>query len=227
MYGSREVQFPARRPFPHAEGQLRMRMYVLRVRRASSACGQTFFACGAGSPHASNRSPRAETHLRMRRCTSRRAETHPRMRRCTSRRAETYPACGDALLGVRRRTPHAEVHFSACGDVPRMQRCISRRAETYLRMRRCTSRRAQTLLRMRRCTSRRAETYSACGGAFLGVRRRTSACGGALLGVRRPCSACGGSVLTCGDIFSKLSQPSRFITPLVLILGSILAWLTS
>ena len=32
IYGSREVQFPARRPFPHAEGQLRMRANVLRVR---------------------------------------------------------------------------------------------------------------------------------------------------------------------------------------------------
>ena len=42
-YGSREVQFPARRPFPHAEGQLRMRANVLRVRRASSAWGSTKF----------------------------------------------------------------------------------------------------------------------------------------------------------------------------------------
>ena len=108
FYGSREVQFPARRPFPHAEGQLRMRTYFLRVRRASSACGDP-------APHAGVSSPRAETLLRMRRY---------------------------------------------------------------------------------------------------------------LLGVRRLCSACGGSVLTCGDLFFKPSQPSRFITPPVLIVASILAWLT-
>ena len=101
------MQFTARRPFPHAEGQLRMRTYGLRVRRASSACGD--------------------------------------------------PA------------PHAGV----------------------------SSRRAETLLRMRRY----------------------------LLGVRRLCSACGGSVLTCGDLCFKPSQPSRFITPPVLIVASILAWL--
>ena len=61
------MQFPARRPFPHAEGQLRMRTYVLRVRRASSACGQTFSACEDPAPHAGVSSPRAETLLRMRR----------------------------------------------------------------------------------------------------------------------------------------------------------------
>ena len=114
---------PALRPFPHAEGQPRMRTYVLRVRRAMSACGRTFSACGEIAPHAGERSP------------------------------------------------HAEV----------------------------PSRRAETLLRMRRY----------------------------LLGVRRLCSACGGSVLTCGDLFFKQLQPSRFITPPVLIVASILACLIS
>ena len=104
MYGSRA----ARRPFPHVEGQLRMRTYVLRMWRASSACGDP-------APHAGVSSPRAETLLRMRRY---------------------------------------------------------------------------------------------------------------LLSVRRLCSACGGSVLTCGDLFFKPSQPSHFITPPVLIVASILAWLT-
>ena len=42
-----------------------------------------------------------------------------------------------------------------------------------------------------------------------------------VLRVRRPCSACGGSVLTCGDLFFKPSQPSRFITPPVLIASSV------
>ena len=63
-YGSREVQFPARRPFPHAdvrspraESHLRMRTYVLRVRKRTSACGDAllyggrerhFFVYGSG-----------------------------------------------------------------------------------------------------------------------------------------------------------------------------------
>ena len=108
-------------------------------------------------------------------------------------------ACGRTLSACGEPSPHAGERFP--------------RAETNLRMQRY-------LLGVRRRTS-------ACGDTLLGVRRRTSACGGALLGVRRPCSACGDSVFTCGDLFSKLSQPSRFITPLVLIVASILACLIS
>ena len=52
---------------PRAESQLCMRAYVLRVRRASSACGRTFSACGDPAPHADVPSRRAETLLRMRR----------------------------------------------------------------------------------------------------------------------------------------------------------------
>ena len=164
------MQFPARRPFPHAEDQLRMRANVLRVRRRTSACGGIFSACGDPTPHAELPSQRAETLLRMRNCllgVRRRsylrmhAEMHfsacgdyPRMRRCTSRRAET----------TRRLPPHAEMHFSACGDYtpacgdallgvrrlpPHAEMHFSACGD-YLRMRRCTSRRAQTLLRMRR-----------------------------------------------------------------------------
>ena len=82
---------------PRAESQLRMRANVLRMRRASSARGQTFSTCRNAPPHAGKRSPRAETHLRMRRCTSRRAETLLCMRRCTSRRAETLLRHWDQL----------------------------------------------------------------------------------------------------------------------------------
>ena len=114
---------------------------------------------------------------------------------------------------IYRTTP-----ISACGGPAPHADVRSPRAETLLRMRGC-------LLRVRRpcpacgdpashagVSSPRAET-------LLRMRRY-------LLGVRRLCSACGGSVLTCGDLFFKPSQPSRFITPPVLIVASILAWLT-
>ena len=100
---------------------------------------------------------------------------------------------------ISRTTP-----ISACGGPAPHADVRSPRAESQLRMQRpcsacgVSSPRAETLLRMRRY----------------------------LLGVRRLCSACGGSVLTCGDLFFKPSQPSRFITPPVLIVASILAWLT-
>ena len=170
-----------------------------RMRRTSSACGRTFSACGDEPPHAEVPSRRAETLLRMRNCL------------LSVRRP--YSACGIAFSECGDVPPHAEMHFSACGDYPRMRRCTSRRAETIPPHAEMHFSACGDYPRMRRCTSRRAET--------------TSACGDALLGVRRPCSACGGSVFTCGDPFSKLSQPSRFNTPLVLIVASILAWLTS
>ena len=113
---------------------------------------------------------------------------------------------------ISRMTP-----ISACGgpaphaDVrsPRAESQLRTRANVF-RVRRRTSACGDALLGMRRRTS-------ACGDALLGVRRPCSACGDALFGVRRLCSACGGSVLTCGDLFFKPSQPSRFITRPVLI----------
>ena len=131
------------------------------------------------------------------------------------------------VLRVRRDSSACGRKFSACGDDPPHAEVPSLRAETLLPMRRY-------LLSVRRRTFACGDALlgvrrpcSACESALLGVRRPYSACGGALLGVRRPCSACGGSVFTCGDLFFKLSQPSCFITPLVLIVASFLAWLTS
>ena len=101
-YGSREVQFTARRPFPHAEGQLRMRANVLRVRRASSACGRTFSACGEIAPH-------AEQGLR----TPRSAPPHAEQGLRTPRNAPPHAE-------VRLRTPRsASPHYDNWGDISR------------------------------------------------------------------------------------------------------------
>ena len=91
--------------------------------------------------------------------------------------------------------------------------------DTHFRMRRASSACGHTFSVCREPASH-AEVSSPRAETLLHMRR-------CLLGMRRLCSACGGSVLTCGDLFFKPSQPSRFITPPVLIVASILAWLTS
>ena len=186
--------------------------YVWKPRSAISRT-TPISACGGPTPHAGERSPRAELSLRMR-------ANVLRVRRDSSACGRKFSACGDD-------PPHAEVPSLRAETLLPMRRyLLSVRRRTFacgdalLGVRRPCSACESALLGVRRRTP-------ACGDALLGVRRPYSACGGALLGVRRPCSACGGSVFTCGDLFFKLSQPSCFITPLVLIVASFLAWLTS
>ena len=178
MYGSREVQFPARRPFPHAEGQLRMRTYVLHVRRASSACGDP-------APHAGVSSPCAETLLRMRSRVCARREVHLRMRSRVSARREVH-------LRMRRYTsPHAEKCISACGaGSPHAEKCTSARGGIRLRTPRSASPHAEQGLRTPRSAPPHAEVYvSARREVHLRMRSRVSARREVHLRMRRYVSA--------------------------------------
>ena len=151
------MQFPARRPFPHAEGQLRMRTYVLHVRRASSACGDP-------APHAGVSSPCAETLLRMRSRVCARREVHLRMRSRVSARREVH-------LRMRRYvSARREVHL-------RMRRYVSARREVHLRMRSRVSARREVHLRMRRHVSARREGHFRTRKTFARVRGCVSARG--------------------------------------------------